>query len=1665
MRNILLILTLFAALIFPRAALAQTVTLKADTISISCTSSDTVLIPVRVFGFTDVGSFQFSLMWDTAKIDYAYTTPINPLLLGGGVDFDSNTTQINAGKIAYLWTKSTGATLPDSAVIFELAFRRVGGTFAPLMFVNTPVPIEVGSTTGNILPVVTMNGGLQPIDDKAPFIICPANVTVQGSGSTPVNGIALDSISDNCEPVANIGWASTGATVVSQPNDPDASGASFNVGLSTVTYTVTDAGSNTATCSFTVEVEFAITSDSLTILAENAVTSCDQVVSIDITAVNFDSIGSLQFSLGWNTGVLQFDSVNNFNPALQLSSSDFNLLQTANGFLAFLWTTDVQLGITLPPGAVLFTVNFTVTGGGGTNSPLTFGDMPVPREAVSNATGSPEIIPAAWINGEVNVEDNVSPILECPDNVAVDLPMGNTNVQVNDLEPTALLDNCGPNVNLDYVRTGATTGSGAGGADGLYNPGVTTVTYTAADQSGNTSTCSFTVTVSAAGVLTLLIDTVAADCQGSAGVVAFNLFVDNWDDIVGLQFNVSWDETVLEFDTVGNGYPGLGLSPSEFNFITAPNGEISFFANDNSNSWPQLPDSSVLFTIYFNVLNPAGTSPVYYSGFIEAVNGSFNPVPVLTVGGFFSSSVDNTPPSVTCPGNIVATTTDTCLATLGIPLPQVSDDCSGIDTIVRVPSDSVFGIGTTAIVYTVSDSAGNSATCMLTVTVEDNTPPALVCPPNITETAIDGCVANLLLPLPQAMDDCSGIDTLFRTPDGDNFLSGTTDVTYTAIDSLGNAGTCTFVVTILDNTVPFFTGCPTNITADATGFSCTAQVAWQPPVPNDACGQSGLVITSNFTPDSIFTVGPPTIVTYIVTDLSGNSGSCSFLVTIRDTAAPIIICPGDITVSPDGSPNCGASVQFDLPTAFDNCDLDLVISGDSMPGAIFPAGTTQVNYDAEDDGGNVASCSFLVTVVDNVAPILTCPADSIMPATQDTCGAFPIWADVTATDDCDASVTPTSAFQPGEFFSVGSTVVTYSATDQSGNTGICSFTITVTEDVPPFITGCPSDIGISLPPGDCETVASWALPIATDNCLLDTMTSSHAPGDIFPAGTTVVTYTAIDVAGNTTICSFSIIADDDIAPVLSNCPPNSPPVTADPCGVAIFWDPPTASDNCTPDSNLVIFSSHAPGDTFFNGTVNVVYVVIDANGNRDSCAFDVTVMTNQQPGFINIPMLDTIQGCSQPVTWTPPTPVGYCILADSSSTHQPGDTFPTGTTLVTYTWVEGKTGITTSVSFPVVIIDSELPAFTCPAGSIVVNVGGGIVTDDDDFLFGANPIGGECDGVELDFDVPFVTDNCGIDTLFELDGLSSSDIFPVGTTTLVYQANDISGNTAQCVIAIEVLALPALNPVASPALGCISDPVTIAAAAIADATYVWTFVPSAPPGPSVTLPSTGNTHLIGGNNGFGTEHIGVYTVNASVNGCPAAPGSVTLEPATPPTANVDDVVVFPGVTDTFNVLLNDALIPFSDFEITSYDTLNGLLKLDDLGEGFFSYQGAPGVVTFTYRVCSNACPDLCDESAVQITVRQTDTPCKVFNIFTPDQDGTNDYLIIDCLALGLYRDNSLVVYNQWGDKVYETKGYNNMWDGTLNGEPGRDLPDGVYYYVFKPGPGEPTLKGFVQIFR
>ena len=78
----------------------------------------------------------------------------------------------------------------------------------------------------------------------------------------------------------------------------------------------------------------------------------------------------------------------------------------------------------------------------------------------------------------------------------------------------------------------------------------------------------------------------------------------------------------------------------------------------------------------------------------------------------------------------------------------------------------------------------------------------------------------------------------------------------------------------------------------------------------------------------------------------------------------------------------------------------------------------------------------------------------------------------------------------------------------------------------------------------------------------------------------------------------------------------------------------------------------------------------------------------------------------------------------------------------------------------------------------------------------------------------------------------------------------------------------------------------------------------------------------------------------------------------------------------------------------------------------------------------------------------------------------NDQLIFDDLLLApdKYPNNSLIVFNRWGDIVYEAKPYNNDWNG-VSGD-GSELPDGTYYYILRLEIGSGNIiRGDITIIR
>jgi gliding motility-associated-like protein len=311
--------------------------------------------------------------------------------------------------------------------------------------------------------------------------------------------------------------------------------------------------------------------------------------------------------------------------------------------------------------------------------------------------------------------------------------------------------------------------------------------------------------------------------------------------------------------------------------------------------------------------------------------------------------------------------------------------------------------------------------------------------------------------------------------------------------------------------------------------------------------------------------------------------------------------------------------------------------------------------------------SFDITIIDDIAPVISgMPSNITQDVDAGTCGAVVNWTLPTAADNCGIP-NMSSSHNPGDVFPAGTTTVTYTATDNSGNTDVQSFEITITDNIAPVISGMPSDITQNTDDGICGAKVSWTSPLVNDNCDA-TVTASHNPGDIFNPGTTTVTYVATDTQGNSVSSSFDVTVIDISAPVISGIPTGIVQNTdIGACGAIVSWDEPDATDNCS----ATLTSSHTLGDFFDIGETTVVYTASDPYGNMKSASFTVKIEDNNILEFSSCPSIyviesiDTVQKFAI-ISWDVPSVNTSCSEVTVSSNYQPGQIFNYGTFTVTY---------------------------------------------------------------------------------------------------------------------------------------------------------------------------------------------------------------------------------------------------------------------------------------------------------------------------------------------------------------------------------------------------------------
>ena len=204
-----------------------------------------------------------------------------------------------------------------------------------------------------------------------------------------------------------------------------------------------------------------------------------------------------------------------------------------------------------------------------------------------------------------------------------------------------------------------------------------------------------------------------------------------------------------------------------------------------------------------------------------------------------------------------------------------------------------------------------------------------------------------------------------------------------------------------------------------------------------------------------------------------------------------------------------------------------------------PVGTNVVCLKITDATGCMATVQQTVTVVDDTTPpVINCPGNITLPTDPGECFATYSIPPLTATDDCDDDLmvscfltgATTVPIGPVNALPKGVTTVKCATEDNKGNFASCTYTITVVDQEPPVIT-CPSGITTSVAACAGGISVQFPDPMVSDNCPMVSWTYSHQSGDFFPCGTTTVTGTATDMAGNQSTCSFPVTVDCECAEV------------------------------------------------------------------------------------------------------------------------------------------------------------------------------------------------------------------------------------------------------------------------------------------------------------------------------------------------------------------------------------------------------------------------------------------------------------------------------------------------------------------------------------------------------
>ncbi len=975
-----------------------------------------------------------------------------------------------------------------------------------------------------------------------------------------------------------------------------------------------------------------------------------------------------------------------------------------------------------------------------------------------------------------------------------------------------------------------------------------------------------------------------------------------------------------------------------------------------------------------------------------------------------------------------------------------------------------------------------------------------------------------------ATDNCTAFEDLeivqFPAPGSITFTSPGQSQLFTATvtDLAGNSSQCSFTVTALDESAPTI-DCPATFDVFLNA-SCQASI---PDLYDEVVWSDNCSDFSSMTFEQTPAIGSPinsnTVVTYTVTDFSGNASTCQIEIVVVDNIAPQLTCPSNQTL--DANDACLSDLidYTNLVVVIENCFFsDEVTLIQSPTAGTLISGANLITISGTDESGNASSCDFTVTVIDVTDPVINCPTTQTV-ALNELCTYTmqSFAAAVTVNDNCTSLGNFTYNQTPaiGTSLGGGTHNVVIEVVDEAGNSSTCNFEINALDLTAPDIV-CNGNIVVGVN-ALCEGVLENYLSnlVASDNCSdVSALTIVQSP----PSGTAVfantqIEFTVTDEAGNSSTCNFFAIVEDLASPEVI-CPNSMSVSINSSCQYTVpdILAEVTGTDNCSLFENMTLTQNPSIG-TLESGLTAVLITLQDEAGNQGTCV-TLLVPDDTEAPIVTCPSPAPVNNGSN-CDYVLPNYASITLVLDNCANFTieqspaAGTVVQAGTNTIEMT-VSDVAGNMATCSFDLVVFENVSPTITCP---------GNIST---------------CDPVVIYLD-PMFNDNCEVIlTQTDASGLSSGSTFPVGFTIQSYEVTDLSGNSANCSFVVEVLDYPAQANIPEDTIYlCDLTSTVVSAEAHTTGSGEWSVFAGNGNFNNQFANSTGVNNLIYGTNilvyTIGSANCGftsdTVVVIASQQPLPASTqdtiytcGSteVVLLSNTPlygtgiwTTNDVNAVIgnvsssntnatnlsagwheyvwtitngSCPSSSDTLRVFTShsamistaDTLICFennslaisgvspTDAETVLWKFIKGVGVLGSPNSANTTVTGLNlGENILVYTVSHPVCPSSTDTLKI-VTQLCNELDPEFPTVITPNNDGKNDLFVINFIEQ-IYPDLQVTIFNRWGSIVFESTGYEEPWDGSYNGEP---LPMGTYFYRIELNDSENTVyTGSISIIR